>query len=104
MAYIYPFRYADEALKRAIWNKGTPIAGYDPNCGGAMSPDTPSNTRNTAHRAISGGKSITSGRKQKAARMTLAICNRCGGQTIEARATAILGRPDARHARYLSAA
>ena len=31
MAYIYPFRYIDEALKRAVWNKGTPIPGYDPN-------------------------------------------------------------------------
>jgi hypothetical protein len=31
MAYNYPFQYADETLKRAVWNKGTPIAGYDPN-------------------------------------------------------------------------
>lgn len=30
MTYRYPFRNADEQLKRAVWNKGTPIPGYDP--------------------------------------------------------------------------
>jgi HNH endonuclease len=30
-AYSYPFKYAEDALKRSVWNKGTVILGYDPN-------------------------------------------------------------------------
>jgi 5-methylcytosine-specific restriction endonuclease McrA len=30
MHYKYPFQSADERLKRAVWNKGTPISDYDP--------------------------------------------------------------------------
>jgi hypothetical protein len=29
MAYRYPFGNANEQTKRAVWNKGTAIAGYD---------------------------------------------------------------------------
>jgi 5-methylcytosine-specific restriction endonuclease McrA len=29
MAYKYPFGDADDAMKRAVWQKGQPIAGYD---------------------------------------------------------------------------
>ena len=29
--YQYPFRDADEATKRAVWNKGRIIPGYDAN-------------------------------------------------------------------------
>lgn len=45
MAYQYPFRNADEAAKRAVWNKGKPIAGYSPDqwrhdiCGAVMKYD-----------------------------------------------------------------
>jgi HNH endonuclease len=31
MAYYYPFKNADDRLKRAVWNKGAAISGYDPN-------------------------------------------------------------------------
>ena len=31
MTRRYPFRNADEALKRQVWNKGQKIDGYDPN-------------------------------------------------------------------------
>ncbi|WP_299396541.1 HNH endonuclease signature motif containing protein [Pelagibius sp.] len=30
MPYQYPFRNADEKLKRSVWQKGRPIDGYDP--------------------------------------------------------------------------
>jgi 5-methylcytosine-specific restriction endonuclease McrA len=30
MSYGYYFRGADEATKRAVWNKGTVVANYDP--------------------------------------------------------------------------
>ena len=43
MAYRgYPFEVTDEQTKRTVWNKGTPIPGYDANvwrrdvCGHAM--------------------------------------------------------------------
>ena len=42
MTRLYPFRNADENLKRQVWNKGRPIGGYDPamwrsdQCGHAM--------------------------------------------------------------------
>jgi len=42
MAYQYPFYNANENLKRSVWNKAAPIAGYDPSiwrrdaCGRAM--------------------------------------------------------------------
>ncbi len=42
MTYRYPFINVDEAKKRAVWNKGTPISGYDVSiwrrdaCGHAM--------------------------------------------------------------------
>jgi HNH endonuclease len=29
MAYQYPFKYADEGTKLAVWSKGRPIAGQD---------------------------------------------------------------------------
>ena len=50
MAYTYPFRNADENLKNAVWKKGSPIAGYDPNvwredaCGHAMKYSNHGNT------------------------------------------------------------
>jgi 5-methylcytosine-specific restriction endonuclease McrA len=31
MAYVYPFRNAQESLKAQVWAKGTDIAGYDRN-------------------------------------------------------------------------
>jgi 5-methylcytosine-specific restriction endonuclease McrA len=30
MPYRYPFEKTDERLKRAVWNKGTVVQGYDP--------------------------------------------------------------------------
>ena len=29
MTYIYPFSNASTDLKRSVWNKGSPIPGYD---------------------------------------------------------------------------
>jgi hypothetical protein len=31
MRYQYSFQYADDQVKRAVWNKGVPIPNYDPN-------------------------------------------------------------------------
>lgn len=42
MAYVYPFFDTDENIKRVVFNKGTPISGYDASrwrrdiCGRAM--------------------------------------------------------------------
>jgi len=42
LLYEYPFKDASSVLLRAVWNKGTPIPGYDSNvwrrdiCGHAM--------------------------------------------------------------------
>ncbi len=30
MTYRYPFSNTDENSKKLVWNKGTPIKGYDP--------------------------------------------------------------------------
>lgn len=50
MPYNYPFSNADDRLKRAVWNKGRPITGYDSNvwrhdtCGSVMKYSDHGNT------------------------------------------------------------
>jgi 5-methylcytosine-specific restriction endonuclease McrA len=51
MQYVYPFTEADERTKRLVWEKGSPIEGYDPavwrrdQCGHAMKNSQHANTK-----------------------------------------------------------